>query len=145
MIKVNWTTQFAILYWFVAYKSEMELKGANGVCVTEQWGFVKNVSLNKFRKKPIQRVFFDFFGHFIHSNAMKSSILTKLGDFSLMYRNFWKFLAPAAPKMYHLSQFFPKFFQKFPFFGAFGAENVSLNVKLPLPPFGRCPLQFHPW
>ena len=43
--------------------SGMALRGgANGVCVTEQSGFLKNVSLNKFRKIPyIERCFSTFF------------------------------------------------------------------------------------
>ena len=35
--------------------------GGNGVCVTEQSGFLKNVSLNKFRKIPYIEWFIEFF------------------------------------------------------------------------------------
>ena len=85
--------------------------------------FWKMCHWTNFEIYPIYRGFFDFFRHFMHSFAIKSSTFTKLGDFSLKYRNFSKILAPAAPKMCHLTQFFPKKFQKFPFFGAFGAEK----------------------
>ena len=60
-------------------------------CVTEQ------ISKNTLYREG----FFDFFRHFMHSYAIKSSTFTKLGDFSLKYRNFSKFSAPAAPKIGH--------------------------------------------
>ena len=96
-------------------------------CVTEQ------ISKNTLYRE----VFFDFFRHFMHSYAIKSSTFTKLGDFSLKYRNFSKFSAPAAPKMCHLTQFFPKFFQKFPFFGAFGVKKSVTEQQ-------NCPLDRRP-
>ena len=70
--------------------------------------FWKKWSPNKFRKIAYIECFFYFFRHFIHDYAIKSSTFTKLGDFSLKCRNFLKFSAPAAPKIGHWTQFFPK-------------------------------------
>ena len=40
--------------------------------------------------------FFDFLRHFKHNYAIKASIFTKLGDFSLKYQNLSKFSAPSS-------------------------------------------------
>ena len=78
-------------------------------------------------------MFFYFCCHFIHDYAIESASFTKWGDFSLKYRDFLKFSAPAAPKI-ELNPFFPKNFQKLPFFGAFGAEKVVTERPVTPPP-----------
>ena len=90
-------------------------------CVTEQ------ISKNTLSGEG----FLDFFRHFMHSCAMKSSTFTKLVDFLLRYRNFSKFSAPMAPKMCHLTQFFQKLSKSSHFLASSAPKNVSLNVKLP--------------
>ena len=62
----------------------------------------------------------------MHDYAIKSSIFTKLGDFSLSYRKFSKFSAPAAPNMSHSTQF-PQKFQKFPFLAPSAPKNWPLD------------------
>ena len=59
--------------------------------------------------------FFFFFGHFMHNyafRAIKSSFFAKMDDFLLNHPNISKFLAPAAQKMGHFSQFFGAFSAK---------------------------------
>ena len=90
--------------------------------------------LTNFANIPYIERFFDCFRHVMYCYGIKSSTFTKLGDFSIKYRNFSKFSAPAAPKMCHLTQFFPKNFQKFQFFGAFGAEKC-VTERQNWPPF----------
>ena len=66
--------------------------------------FPKKWSPNKFRKIAYIQWFSRLFHHFMHNCAMKSSTFTKLGNFSLKYRNFKKRKknsAPAAPKIGH--------------------------------------------
>ena len=75
----------------------------------------------------------------MHSYAIKSLTFRKLGDFSIEYRNFSKFSEPAAPKMCHLTQFFPKNFQMFPFFSAFGAVKCVTERQSCPPPLAIGP------
>ena len=74
----------------------------------------------------------------MHSYAVKYSNFTKLGSFSLKYRNLSKVSMPAAPKMCHVIQLYPKKFQNSHFSAPSAPKNVSLNAKFG-PPFGRCP------
>ena len=59
-------------------------------------------------KNSLYSGFFDFLRHFKHNYTIKAITFTKCGDFSLKYRKFSKFSAPAAPKIGHWTQFFPK-------------------------------------
>ena len=101
------------LPYFVIFSERNCYDGSNwgwvtGGCVTEQSIFWKNGSLYKFRKIAFIECFY-FFRHFMHNYATKSSTFSKLGEFSLEYRNFTKFSEHPAPKMCHFGQFFPKF------------------------------------
>ena len=102
----------------------MQLKG-------DQWGLC-NRTVRRFEKCVTEQIskntlykegFFDLFRHFMHSYAIKSSTVTKLGDFSLEYRNFSKKFCACGAKNVSLNPFFRNNFQKFPFFGGFGAEK----------------------
>ena len=101
-----------------------------------QWGFghlrigifEKLVTL-EISKNSLYRAIFSTFLDILcismHFRAIKSSILTKMGEFLLNHPNFQKISAPAAPKIGHFSQFFQ-------FFGAFGAEKlVTLGQNWP--------------
>ena len=101
--------------------------------------FWKMCHWTNFEKYPIYRGFFDFFRHFMHSYEIQSSIFTILGNFSLKYRNFSKFSAPAAPKTCHLTQFCPKIFQNFPFICSFCTEKCVTERQIAPPPFDRWP------
>ena len=79
----------------------------------------------------------------VHFGAVKSSILTKMGEFLLNHPNFQKISAPAAPEMGHFS----------PFSQFFGAEKlVTLGQNWPpfwpLAPSNSSPDRYHslyPW
>ena len=118
--------------------------GQWGLCHRSVGIFEKCVTEQISQIYPIQRGFFDFFRHFMHSYAIKSSTFTKLGDFSIKYRNFSKLSAHAAPTMCHLTQFFPKKFRKLPFFGAFCAEKCVTERQNCSPLLAVGPPLLHP-
>ena len=126
---------YLLISWFLSL-SGIELKG--GVtegCVTEQSGFLKNVSLNKFRKIAYIKWFFNFLRHFKHNFAIKASTFTKLGDFSLKYRNLPKFSAIG-----YWTRFFPKFSKSSHFSAPSAPKKWSPNGQShPPPPFGGSP------
>ena len=81
--------------------TEMELRGVMRFVSSNSRDFEKCVT-EQISKNTLHRdLCFEFFRYFMHSYAIKSSTFTKLGDFSLKYRNFSKFSAPAAPKIGH--------------------------------------------
>ena len=124
---------FVKLYTFISFR--MIWGGVIEGCITEQSEFLKNVSLNKFRKVAYIEWVLDFFRYIMHTYAIESSTLTKLGDFSLKYRNFSNFLATVAPKICHLTQIFPKSFKSPHFSTPSAPKNVSLYSKSHLLPF----------
>ena len=79
--------------------------------------FEKSATL-EISKNSLYRVIFSTFLDILcismHFRAIKSSILTKMGEFLLNHPNFQKISAPAAPKIGHFS----------PFFQFFGAEKL---------------------
>ena len=83
-------------------------------------------------KNSLYRAFFRLFQYFMHNYAFSCNeifFFHKNGEFILNHQNFSKFSLPAAPKTCHFSHFFN--------FGAFSAENGSLQAKMVL--FGHWP------
>ena len=108
--------------------------GGNKAGVTEHSGFLKNVPLNKFRKIPYIKRFFQLFSSFYAQSCNKIFNPHKIGRFFSKIPTFLKLFGACSAKNVSLNPSFPTNFQKVPFFGAFGSEKCVVERQICHPP-----------